>query len=255
MLLSPYLAHVVPTLTGGSQSQIDEAMEVFRLLGLLQSELVWANGQAVASVVSSRRHLWVSQSKNLPCHVRKAFCELPFTPGITFGRGVDDILQTESLRLVRSFFSTSSPGPRPGPIPKLSLRDVGMVPRDEGNSTRLNGMEAPSLAMASPQGRIWAPGSDPDCQSASAASPRLKWQSESSEWGPLGCWTVLREYKLQFRCQPLPFRGNQVTSVSDPAKWVVLRLEITSLVAKRARAVASIPFWYIHGTTVAFVFR
>lgn len=209
MLLSSYLAHVVPTLTGGSQSQIDEAIEVFRLLGLLQSELVRANGQAVASVVSSRRHLWVSQSKNLPCHVGKAFCELPFTPGITFGRGVDDILrQTESLCLVRSLFSPASPGPRPGPIPKLSLREVGMVPRDEGNSTRLNGMEAPSLAMASPQGRIRAPGSDSDCQSASAASPRLKWQSERSEWGPLGCWTVLREYKLQFCCRPPPFRGN-----------------------------------------------
>lgn len=183
-------------------------MEVFRPLGLLQSELVWANGQAVASVVSSRRHLWVSQSKNLPCHVRKAFCELPFTPGITFGRGVDDILrQTESLRLVRSFFSTASPGPRPGPIPKLSLRDVGMVPRDEGNSTRLNGMEAPSLDMASPQGRIRAPGSDPDCQSASVASPRLKWQSERSEWGPLGCWTVLREYKLQISLSATTFQG------------------------------------------------
>lgn len=114
MLLSSYLAHLVPTLKGSSQSQIDKPVEVFRLLGLLQSELVQANGQAVASAVSSRLHLWVNQYKNLPCHVKKAFCELPFTAGITFGRGVEDILgQSESLHFARSLFSPASPCPNP----------------------------------------------------------------------------------------------------------------------------------------------
>lgn len=52
MLLGSYLAHLVPTLLGGSQNQVDEAV-MYRLLGLLQSELVQANGQVMASVVLS----------------------------------------------------------------------------------------------------------------------------------------------------------------------------------------------------------
>ena len=119
MLLGSYLAHLVPTLSGGSQNQIDEAVEVSRLLGLLQSELVRANGQAVASVVSSRRHLWANQSKKLPSHVKKAFCALPFTPGITFGKGVDDILrQTESLRRDREILDKFTGDTRPRPAPR-----------------------------------------------------------------------------------------------------------------------------------------
>lgn len=52
MLLGSYLAHLVPTLLGGSQNQVDEAV-MYRLLGLLQSEMVQDNGQVMASVVLS----------------------------------------------------------------------------------------------------------------------------------------------------------------------------------------------------------
>ena len=46
--------------------------------------------------------------------------------------------------------------------------------------------------------------------------------------------TVLRGYKLQFRRRPPPYTGIRETTVSDLAKQVVLRLEITSLLAKGA---------------------
>lgn len=115
MLLSSYLARLIPTLPGGSQDLVDEAMEVSRLLGLLQTDLARANGQAVASVVSSRRHLWLSQSK-LPLPVQKTFMGLPLTPGATFGPGVDAILQqTAKLRkdreTLQQFMATSRPRP------------------------------------------------------------------------------------------------------------------------------------------------
>lgn len=112
MLLGSYLAHLVPELQGAERGWTDEAMEVSRLLGLLQSELVRANGQAVASVVESRRRLWLSLS-GLEPHVQKAFCGLPFTPGISFGTGVDDILrQTENLRRDRDTLNKFQGTPR-----------------------------------------------------------------------------------------------------------------------------------------------
>ena len=115
MLLSSYLAHLVPNvwcLQGADQDWTDEALEVSRLLVLLQSEVVRANGQAVASVVESRRRLWLSLS-GLEPHVQKAFCGLPFTPGVTFGSGVDDILRkTEDLRRDRDTLTKFQGFPR-----------------------------------------------------------------------------------------------------------------------------------------------
>ena len=82
---------------------------------MLHGELVRGNGRAVASVVSSRRHLWLSQSK-LPTPVQKTFLDLPFSPGLTFGPGVGTILeQTVKLRkdreTLQQFMATTRPRP------------------------------------------------------------------------------------------------------------------------------------------------
>ena len=98
MLLQSYLATLIPALAEGSEGLHQEALEVSKLLGMLQGELARGNGMAVASVVSSRRHLWLSQSK-LPTPVQKTFLDLPYSPGLTFGPGVGTILeQTVKLR-------------------------------------------------------------------------------------------------------------------------------------------------------------
>ena len=90
--------------------------------------------------------------------------------------------------------------------------------------------------MANPQGRTRAPGSLPDCLPADigrfSQAQRAIWEERVGS--PWVLDTVLRGYKLQFRCRPPPFRGIRVTTVSDPSKRVVLRLEITSLIAKGA---------------------
>lgn len=61
ILLGSYLAHLVPTPLGGSKNQVDKAV-VYRLLGRLQSELVQANGQVMASVVLSSLGKLVKES-------------------------------------------------------------------------------------------------------------------------------------------------------------------------------------------------
>ncbi len=127
MLLSSYLAHLIPALSGGSQDLVIEAVEVSRLLGLLQMDLAQANGQAMASVVSLRRHLWLSQTK-LPLPVQRTFMGLPLMPGITFGPGVDAILQQtaklhKDREMLQQFMDTSHlrPAPKKPWQPKLGL--------------------------------------------------------------------------------------------------------------------------------------
>lgn len=61
MLLSSYLEQLIPNLRGNGQGWTDVAVEVSGLLGLLQSELVRANGRAVASVVNLRSWLLLAR--------------------------------------------------------------------------------------------------------------------------------------------------------------------------------------------------
>ena len=93
---------------------------------MLHGELARGNGKAVASVVSSRRHLWLSQSK-LPTPVQKTFLDLPFSPGLTFGPGVGTILeQTVKLRkdreTLQQFMATTRPRPARSSAPASQQR-------------------------------------------------------------------------------------------------------------------------------------
>ena len=166
MLLGAYLEHLVPHLHSEEQGWTDEAVEVSRLLGVLQSELVRANGQAMASVVDSRRRLWLARCGLEPT-MRKSFSELPFTPGFTFGAGVDDILRrTETLRRDRDtigvFQGPSQPRAKSAPKRSWSQakrglsaglqRRLGPAPRQPQAQSR-QFQAPPRQFQAQPQGQ------------------------------------------------------------------------------------------------------
>ena len=148
MLLGSYLSRLIPALSGDDRTLADEAQEVSRLLHLLQAELARGNGLAVASVVSSRRHLWLSQTK-LPPPIQKAFMDLPFTPEVAFGPGVEAILeQTVKLRKDRETLQQfmGATRPRPGPRQPTS----SSIPQPPSGPSRWN---QPSGGQQANQGR------------------------------------------------------------------------------------------------------
>jgi hypothetical protein len=98
MLLQAYLQTLLPRLQEGTEELLQEAMEVSRLLSLLQRDVARANGRAMAQVVTSQHHLCLAQSR-LPAAVQSTFATLPITPGLMFGPWVDDFLeQTDKVR-------------------------------------------------------------------------------------------------------------------------------------------------------------
>ena len=87
-----YLQTLLPRQQEGTEELLQEAMEVSRLLSLLQRDVAHANKRAMAQVVTSQHHLWLAQSR-LPAALQITFATLPITPGLTFRQGVDDILE------------------------------------------------------------------------------------------------------------------------------------------------------------------
>lgn len=65
MLLQAYLQTLYPRLQGGTEELLRKAMEVARLLCLLQRDVARSNGRAMVQVCTSRRHLWLAQSRLL----------------------------------------------------------------------------------------------------------------------------------------------------------------------------------------------
>ena len=98
MLLNAYLQSLLPQVTGEEGPLTQEVNLVSGLIRQLQGDMAQANGKALAQTVTTRRHLWLSQT-NLPAAMQTTFADLPMTPGITFGPGVDEILrQTDQVR-------------------------------------------------------------------------------------------------------------------------------------------------------------
>ena len=112
MLLQTYLKGLVPQVTGEEGPVTQEVTLVSGLIGQLQRDMAQANGKALAQVVTARRHLWLSQTK-LPAAMQSTFSDLPLTPGITFGPGVDEILrQTDQVRKDRETLRHFMPPPQ-----------------------------------------------------------------------------------------------------------------------------------------------
>lgn len=76
MLLQAYLQTLYPRLQGGTEELLRKAMEVARLLCLLQRDVARSNGRAMVQVCTSRRHLWLAQSRCCPEHI----CHSPHHP-------------------------------------------------------------------------------------------------------------------------------------------------------------------------------
>ena len=110
-------------LQGGTEELHREAMEVSRQLSLLQRDVAPANGWAMLQVVTSRCHLWLAQSRLTPA-LQSIFSTHPLTPGLTFGPGVDDILeQTDKVCRYRETLRRFMPRPQaPGPMPPTCIR-------------------------------------------------------------------------------------------------------------------------------------
>ena len=126
MLLHAYLQSLLPQVTGEEGPLTQEVNLVSGLIRQLQGDMAQANGKALAQVVTTRRHLWLSQT-NLPAAMQTTFADLPMTPGITFGPGVDEILrQTDQVRKDRETLRHFMPPPQfQGPPFKTGRRGRG----------------------------------------------------------------------------------------------------------------------------------
>ncbi|KAJ8370060.1 hypothetical protein SKAU_G00100880 [Synaphobranchus kaupii] len=144
----------------------------------------------------------------------------------TFGPGVDTILQqTAKLRkdreTLQQFMATSRPRPAPKQTWQPSAASSAVAPLPDADILRLRRVAPSSLPdwLATGLGRF-------------SQAQRTNWEERVES--PWVLDTVLRGYKLQFRCRPPPYRGIRVTTVSDRSKKEALQLEITSLLSKGA---------------------
>ena len=111
MLLHAYLQSLLPQVTGEEGPLTQEVKLVSGLICQIQRDMARANGKALGQIVTARRHLWLSQSK-LPSGMQTTFADLPLTPGVTFGPGVDEILrQTDQVRKDRETLKHFMPPP------------------------------------------------------------------------------------------------------------------------------------------------
>ncbi|KAJ8346507.1 hypothetical protein SKAU_G00279080 [Synaphobranchus kaupii] len=155
---------------------------------------------------------------------------LPLTPGLTFEPGVDTILQqTAKLHKARETLQQFMATSRPRPAPKQTWQP-------STTSSAASGAVAPLPDADVLQLRRVAPSSLPDRLATGlgrfSQAQRANWEERVES--PWVLDTVLRGYKLQFRCRPPPYWGIRVTTVSDHSKKEALRLEITSLLSKGA---------------------
>lgn len=205
----------------------------------------------MASVVTSRHNLWLAQS-TLPLPFQKTFLELPFTPGFSFGPGVDNITeQTSKLCKDRDFAGVlgncvfySCPSEeledRAGRSSNILAPLLPRLDREMGtsishpNSTRTGVVT--TRTSRGKQIKRMGPGSTPEVLAVGLGCLS---HAQKTNWGrqvesPWVLGTVLRGYKLQFRCRPPSYRATWVTLVADGVRKEVLRLEIASLMSKDA---------------------
>ena len=155
MLLHAYLQSLLPQVTGEEGPLTQEVKLVSELICQLQKDMAQANGKALAQVVTARRHLWLSQTK-LPAAMQSTFADLPLTPGVTFGPGVDDILrQTDQVRKDRETLRHFMPPPQyPSPRFKTGRGGRGGPQQSKRAAESFPGRQ-PQAAPPNPaQGRV-----------------------------------------------------------------------------------------------------